>query len=230
MVHFSSSTYLSSYLYHQPAQKLKSLEKSAQIATSWSHDRRLQTWSRWPNLGPSSQTLVWYHRKGMISMLCENWTRQWRKRSYNTDPPRMKYFRPYPRMNTCRRKRRTRCTPNLRQTSGILTEVHTNVTEAILGGFIACLSRTDTTIAFRCSKSARLRPPGDEIDAFGQQNDHQTSAKPLKSFIEVHNNEMVAIYAGFIALVPKIGTTNPPRSSKSARWRPPGAVIDTIGQ
>ena len=95
----------------------------------------------------------------------------------------MKYFRPYPRMNTCRRKRRTRCTPNLRQTSDILTEVHTNVTEAILGGFIACLSRLDTTIPFRCSKSARLRPPGDETDAFGQQDDHRTSAKPLKSLL-----------------------------------------------
>ena len=80
-----------------------------------------------------------------------------------------------------RRKRRTRCTPNLHQTCDILIEVNVNEMVSIYVGFIASLSRICTTNPPKPSKSARHRPSGAVIDTFGREDDHQTSAKAPES-------------------------------------------------
>ena len=76
-----------------------------------------------------------------------------------------------------RQRRRTRCTPNLHQTSDILIEVHINEMVSIYFGFIASLSRIGTTNPPRPSKSTRHRPPGAVIDTFRHYADHRTSSK-----------------------------------------------------
>ena len=70
-----------------------------------------------------------------------------------------------------RRKRRTRCTPNLHQTCDILIEVHVNENVAFRVGNIASPWRIRTINPLRSSKSVRFRPPEAKTDTFGQQDD-----------------------------------------------------------
>ena len=77
-----SCLYLVRTVYHQPAENLKLFPDR----DPGRHNKRPQTRKHCPNLGPSFRILVWYNRKGMLPMLCENWTPQWRQKSNYRTP------------------------------------------------------------------------------------------------------------------------------------------------
>ena len=124
-----------------------------------------------------------------------------------------------------RRIRRTRCTPNLHQTSDILIEVHINEMVSIYVGFIASLSRIDTTNPPRPSKSARHRPSGAVIDTFWQQDGSQTSAQTSVScFVPICTWRKYSMTVSCLTFR-EIGTTHPPKISKVGRRQFLGTML-----
>jgi len=69
-------------------------QKSSRSRPPGSHNRHRWAPSIRPDLSPGARNLVWYDRKGMLSMQCENWTHQWREQSYYIMPPAQTFIFP----------------------------------------------------------------------------------------------------------------------------------------
>ena len=93
---------------------------------------------------------------------------------------------------------------------------------AVLGKNYISPARPET------QKSPRSRPPGAIIDAVERQGIVETSVQALQSFLGYVSRKRDDFKQVASCTWQELYITSPPRTQKSPRSRPPGAIIDAV--